>query len=371
MNKTISIYIHIPFCQAKCAYCDFLSAPSSEYEQEQYLRLLMQETVEKISKIKTSYQLYSIFIGGGTPSIVSEKLLSKIIRYILSEMEVVEHCEVTIECNPGTITKEKLLEYKDCGINRLSIGLQSTQDKLLKELGRIHSYQDFLSTYQLTREVGFDNISIDLMFALPGQTLQDYIQSLHQVAALEPEHISAYSLIVEEGTAFYHRDLDLPSEEIEREMFVQTKEILENYGYYRYEISNYSKLEKESKHNLVYWERGNYLGLGLGASSMIENLRYKNADSFLEYEAKMFELVEEEKLSIEEQMAEFMILGLRKTKGVSRKEFFDLYNKEVEEVFLKEIKKHREETLLACTEDYIYLTEKGMDVSNYVFTSFI
>lgn len=306
MKKKASLYLHIPFCVRKCHYCDFLSIATSKEKRKNYLQSLATQILQTDF---TSYEPYTIFFGGGTPSLLEpEELL-----YLKKELERKNMWqgagEITIECNPDSITKEKLKTYREIGINRLSIGLQSTNAEELKLLGRIHDYETFLEKYKMARQEGFDNINIDLMSAIPKQTLTSYTEGLNKIMALNPEHISSYSLIVEEGTRFYEKEEILkllPDEEEEREMYYKTQEILQANGYERYEISNYAKPGKECRHNLVYWELGEYFGLGLGAASYINETRYKNHDSFEEYEKYPNQKTEVEEVGEQQKMEEFI-----------------------------------------------------------------
>lgn len=374
MKRALSIYIHIPFCVQKCAYCDFLSAPAADTVQEQYLYRLMQEIREKAQSFQ-DYDVKTIFIGGGTPTIVKPALLCEMLDQVMKSFDVSADAEISMECNPGTTSYQALVQYRQEGINRLSIGLQSTQDHLLKKLGRIHDYQQFLQTYQWAREAGFDNINIDLMSALPGQSLADYEQTLQQVLAQKPEHISAYSLIVEEGTPFYDMELDVPDEDTERLMYERTGEILKEQGYTRYEISNYALEGCACKHNQVYWERGEYLGLGLGAASLIrkgaEEYRLKNNSDLATYLTEAFSYEEEIKLTRREAMEEFFFLGLRQMKGVNLVTFAELYGEDTIEWFEDAIAEGISQGLLEQMGQYLRLTAKGIDVSNYVFEKFL
>ena len=297
--KSISIYIHIPFCVKKCQYCDFLSAPADSRAQEVYLRALKQEIREQAARYR-EYEVQTVFIGGGTPTAVPCENLCEVLKTVFTCYRVNPHAEISMEANPGTVTKETLLSYRKAGINRISIGLQSADDVELKLLGRIHTYRDFQQTYRWAQEAGFTNINLDIMSALPGQSVENYKKTLETVLSLKPQHISAYSLIVEEGTPFYEKygqeseklqatgekQPDLPSEEEEREMYALTEKLLAAAGYHRYEISNYALPGRECRHNLVYWKRGNYVGFGLGAASMVENVRFENIREMQEYLAE-------------------------------------------------------------------------------------
>lgn len=376
MKKALSIYVHIPFCVQKCAYCDFLSAPADVGTQEQYLHQLMKEISQKAAQYAQDYIVKTIFIGGGTPTSVPSSLLCEVLQTIQQCFTVEAQAEISMECNPGTVDEKALQVYRDAGVNRLSIGLQSTQDRLLRKLGRIHTFEQFLTTYQAARRVGFDNINIDLMSALPDQTLEDYEQTLETILALEPEHISAYSLIVEEGTPFYEMELALPDEDTERKMYERTKQILAQKGYVRYEISNYAKREKECKHNLVYWQRGEYLGLGIGAASLLkhsalEEVRLKNNSDLNTYLAGDFSYEEEETLSRKDAMEEFFFLGLRTMQGVSLFDFVEQFGEDTITWFEEAITQNIREGLLEQQGEWLRLTDKGIDVSNVVFARFL
>lgn len=379
MKKELELYIHIPFCVKKCAYCDFLSGPADEMTMERYV-VALEEEIRAYGNDKLSGHsvITTIFIGGGTPSILKGEQIERIMSAVRGTFRVTENAEVTIEANPGTIRKWKLASYRNAGINRISLGLQSTDNSALKLLGRIHTYEEFLESYQMARECGFDNINVDLISAIPKQSLCDWKRDLRKIVALKPEHISAYSLIVEEGTPFakvygegMEGEKDLPSEEDERMMYQQTEEILGAAGYHRYEISNYAKDGKECRHNLGYWERKNYLGLGLGASSLIDNVRFKNTDDFGTYikvAASPTGLRKEiEKLSKEEQMEETIFLGLRKMQGISKKKFQETFQKTLEECYGENIERMTKEGLVETEAGFLRLTRKGIDISNYVF----
>ena len=437
--KSISIYIHIPFCVKKCQYCDFLSAPADSRAQEVYLRALKQEIREQAARYR-EYEVQTVFIGGGTPTAVPCENLCEVLKTVFSFYRMNPHAEISMEANPGTVTKEALLSYRKAGINRISIGLQSADDVELKLLGRIHTYRDFQQTYRWAQEAGFTNINLDIMSALPGQSVENYKKTLETVLSLKPQHISAYSLIVEEGTPFYEKygqeseklqatgekQPDLSSEEEEREMYALTEKLLAAAGYHRYEISNYALPGRECRHNLVYWKRGNYVGFGLGAASMVENVRFENIREMQEYLAEYagmpdaepvfaevaqgdaqvlsneqeFSLREdthseneqelslredthsenEQELSIrenvhplspQEQMEETMFLGLRLTEGVSKAEFHRQFGVSMEQIYGEVIRKNTAKGLLIDEAGYVCLTREGMDLSNYVMAQFL
>lgn len=372
--RPLEIYIHIPFCISKCKYCDFKSAPSCPKERSDYVESLC-EKIRSYGEFAKAYRVVSIFIGGGTPSILETWQMKEIFNVIKETFELTfrgepDVPEVTVEMNPGTVTAEKLAAYRECGVNRLSIGLQSVNNHELKALGRIHTYEEFLETYQMAREAGFKNINIDLISAIPHQTVESWRETLEKVVSLEPEHISAYSLIIEEGTPFYKRygegehDDELPSEEDERQMYHDTREILASYGYERYEISNYAKPGYECRHNLGYWERCEYLGIGVGAASLIGNQRWSQGDT-LDY------VPEVEVLSRENEMEEFMFLGLRKIHGVSKERFEELFGVSMSEIYGDVIETMKSKGLLEEIAEFVRLTEAGIDVSNYVMSEFL
>ena len=400
----LEIYIHIPFCVKKCDYCDFLSAPADLETKEKYVEALINEI--KLNKNKMSeYVVDTVFIGGGTPSLLEENQISKIMSVLRDNCNMSENPEITIECNPGTITESKLLEYKKSGINRISFGLQSANDEELKSIGRIHNYAGFLESYNLARKCGFDNINVDLMSALPGQTLKSYEETLNKVVRLEPEHISAYSLIVEENTLMYDRVKKaqikginiLPDEESERKMYYLTNNILRSNGYRKYEISNYSKPGKECKHNIGYWQRKEYLGFGIGAASLYKENRYNNISDINKYIEVLTNNIKEnsinnvgnssevenqvnilnsivknlQQLTERDRMEEFMFLGLRMVRGVSEKEFYRKFGEKIMAVYGEVIRKNEDLGLLCRRNGWIYLTERGMDLANTVMCEFL
>lgn len=371
-DTSFELYIHIPFCVRKCAYCDFLSAPGSEEAKASYTEALLRE----IEAVKTEKrEVSSIFVGGGTPSALSPSLMGDIFEKIHKSFSVAPDAEITIEANPGTLSKEKLFLYKNAGINRLSLGLQSPEEAELKSLGRIHTYEEFLESFSLAREAGFQNINVDLMCALPDQTYEGWIRNLRTVAALHPEHISAYSLIIEEGTPFAKRKLNLPDEDTEYRMYEDTAGILAEYGYEQYEISNYAKKGLACRHNIGYWTRKEYLGLGLGAASLWGNQRFSNTSDFSAYlkESGSPEKIREnrETLSLEDEMSEFMFLGLRMTEGVSKAEFLESFGTPIESVYGKVLDKYKNMGLLEEKEGRIFLTRAGIHVSNGVMAEFL
>ena len=379
MKKELELYLHIPFCVSKCKYCDFLSAPSGEEQRQIYVERLCRRIRYWSDVIHNyGYEIVSIFVGGGTPSILTEAQITQVFEAVHESFPIREDAEITLEMNPGTDVKDKLPVYRELGINRLSMGLQSADNEELKCLGRIHTYEDFRQVYQWAREAGFTNINVDLMSAIPGQTLESYEDTLRKVADLEPEHISAYSLIIEEGTPFYERygegrhAEELPNEDIERQMYVRTGEILEDYGYHRYEISNYAKDGYECRHNLGYWDRKEYLGLGAGASSPMDHIRWKEPDHIGPSTGLVLEEREDfTRLRRKDEMEEFMFLGLRKINGVSEYDFYKSFRVSMDEIYKESIENLIKEGLLVREENRIRLTDRGIDLSNYALSQFL
>ena len=372
-NSPMEIYIHIPFCIRKCDYCDFLSGPSGPEDQTDYVQALLRE-IQAVEEGE-GRSVSSIFIGGGTPSVLDERLLGDILREIRNRFKMEEDAEITIEVNPGTANIGKLQAYREMGINRLSIGLQSPEDRELKILGRIHNYEQFLETYQEARTVGFDNINIDLMSAIPDQTYEGWVKNLRTVAELEPEHISAYSLIVEEGTPFAARKLNLPDEDTEYNMYEATAQILKEYGFEQYEISNYARKGRKCRHNVGYWTRQDYLGFGLGASSLYGKERFANTADLKKYleNSRNPEKIREKEPSLtrEDEMAEFMFLGLRMTKGISKADFQRCFGCTIESVYGEVLEKYESMELLLEKDGRIFLSREGIHVSNSIMAEFL
>ena len=374
--KKIGVYIHIPFCKQKCYYCDFISFPNIEKMQEKYVQALLKE-IENFIKENQELKIETIYIGGGTPSYIDSKYIEKILS-LFNKKNLIES---TIEVNPGTVNKEKLEDYKKAGINRLSIGLQSTSNRLLKQIGRIHKFEDFLNTYNLAKNIGFNNINVDLMIGLPNQNIADIKKSLEEVVKLNLTHISVYSLIIEENTPIAQMvekgELNLPDEEEERNMYWYVKNFLELQGYNHYEISNFSKKGYESKHNLDCWEQKEYVGFGLAAHSYINKIRYSNTEDLEKYIKNCEESRFNENKTIQEkqnhftQEQEYMLLGLRKIDGVSIQNFKNKFGENPIFVFRNELNKLVEEKLLKVTEDNIMLTNKGLDLANLVWEEFV
>ena len=380
-QKELELYIHIPFCVKKCSYCDFLSAPATEQTKEAYMAALFAEIGGRAKDYKERI-VTSIFIGGGTPSLLSGDSIRQLMEHIREGFTLAPDAEITMEVNPGTVTTEKLTAFYAAGINRLSIGMQSAQEQELKILGRIHDFDGFCQVYREAVEAGFTNINVDVMSGLPGQTLASYKDTLEKVLRLEPmpQHISAYSLIVEEGTPFAamadRGELPLPEEDTERAMYEETIEVLAGYGFHRYEISNYALDGYECRHNVGYWIRRDYLGFGIGAASLIGNVRFQNGRDLNAYLAHPLACREEQQsLTTQEQMEETMFLGLRLIRGVSYPEFARCYGQTLEEVYGEVIARNVADGLLAVREDEtgrrLMLTGRGLDVSNYVMAQFL
>lgn len=369
----LELYVHIPFCVRKCQYCDFLSGPSDEETKDRYIEALLKEI--RAAEHTEDYEIVSVFIGGGTPSALKAEAIASIMSTLQEQFFFCEDAEVTIEANPGTVDLEKLTIYRNVGINRLSLGLQSTDAEELKLLGRIHSYEEFLKSYEWAREAGFSNINIDLMFAIPGQTGEAWRQHLYQVAELNPEHISAYSLIIEEGTPFAEQNLDLPDEDTEYQMYEDTAEILERYGYRQYEISNYAKQGYMCRHNAGYWQRREYLGFGLGASSLYRGMRFSNTRRMQEYlkESRNPDQIRKDVtvLSRNERIEEFMFLGLRMTEGISEKKIEENFDVRLMDVYGDILQKYEETGFMEHIETKWRLTRKGIHVSNHILADFL
>lgn len=378
-KRELELYIHIPFCAKKCAYCDFLSFAAPVRIYREYVDKLIEEIYGQSDNFQ-DYQVSTIFIGGGTPSILPSELMGELLGVVWECFDIAEGAEITIEANPGTLTMEKLETYLEGGINRISIGLQSSDDMELKALGRIHTFDEFLKSYQRARQAGFSNINVDLMSGLPGQDIHSWRNTLRKVMMLKPEHISAYSLIVEEGTPFYELygagQKGLPDEETDREMYHLTKEMMESQGYSRYEISNYARPGFECRHNAGYWTGVDYLGLGLGASSYTHGFRYHNTADFNEYLGMNLREAgaasqDIQELTHEEKMEEFMFLGLRMMKGVSGSEFLGRFGQNMWNVYGDVLGKLEEQKLIEVEAPVVRLTELGIDVSNMVLSKFL
>lgn len=388
-RQPLGLYLHFPFCLRKCRYCDFLSFSADERAREAYLERLIEEIAVKGPQYDR-YEIKTLFIGGGTPSLMSGRLMDRLMDAIFRHFHVEKSAEMTVECNPGTTDAGKLDAYRRAGLNRISFGLQSMNEAELKYLGRIHTAEQFLENYEAARRCGFENINIDLMSALPGQSVTSYLASLRQVIGLSPEHISAYSLIIEEGTPFWQLYgepsegycdgpgfvkipvLPLPDEDSEREMYHRTREELAKNGYGQYEISNYARAGFECGHNLTYWYRGDYLGLGLGAASMVGNIRFSNTRDLQKYMTQ-FAYEEKECLDVQAQMEETMFLGLRCIKGIRLSEFRQQFGQDVMAIYGEVINKYCRQGMMCMNteKDRLYLTDQGRDVSNWILADFL
>lgn len=388
-EKEIGLYIHIPFCKQKCYYCDFTSYANKEELVERYIKCLKKEILQYANEnkimsehgLEERYVIKTIYIGGGTPSAIDEMYIINVLDTIKDNFKMRDNVEITIEVNPGTVNKDKLESYRECGINRLSIGLQAVQDDILKCIGRIHTYKDFENTYEYAREVGFDNINVDLMINLPNQTLDDVKESVKTILSLKPEHISVYSLILEPNTKMYElinsKTLTIASDETERQMYWYVKDTLEKHKYNQYEISNFTKSGFESKHNMDCWNQKEYIGVGASASSFMENKRYSNISELEKYIENIEKgtpnknLVLEEFLDEESKMDEFMMLGLRKIDGVDIKEFERIFQINPIVKYCKKLDKLNREGLIEIDENNIKLSNKGIDLANLVWEEFV
>ena len=376
MDK-ISLYIHIPFCAQKCLYCDFPSFARKDHLRKAYIEALNKEIISLREK-HNNLEINTIFIGGGTPSVLEADELECLLKEV-AKLNMAKDIEYSMECNPGNLTEEKLEVMKKYGVNRISMGLQAKQDNLLKGLGRIHNYKTFKENFLLAKKVGFNNINVDLMFGLPNQRLNEWEETLREIISLEPAHISAYSLIIEEGTAFYNLyendKLKLPTEEEERKMYHLAKKILEENGFNQYEISNYAKEGKECRHNLAYWNMDNWIGVGSAAASYINGKRIKNISSVEKYINSINEKGEavEEIInnSKNDNMEEFMFMGLRKINGIDENEFKKRFSMNINDVYGEIINKYIGEGLLIRESGRIFLSEKGIEISNIIMADFL
>ena len=403
-KKPLSIYIHIPFCVKKCAYCDFLSFPvgaacMSGYGvyREKYIEALCEE-LKSYSYLAETHKVRTIYIGGGTPSILEPDEITLVMTTVRKLFDVAEDAEISIEVNPGTLTSRKAAEYIVNGINRMSIGLQSAQKNELEALGRIHNYDQFLAAFDMAREAGFRNINIDLMSDIPGQTMRSYLDTLDKVLRCKPEHISSYSLIVEDGTPLAADEnllSQIPDEDVDRQMYDITNKLLGTGGYHRYEISNYAKAGYECRHNIVYWTLGEYIGIGIGAASFLYGRRYTNTFSLEDYidgmarhrelmtfgdhvanSGKARDIIEhmrnvEEELDADRLMEEYMFLGLRMISGVSAEKFNDYFGHSIYDIYGSVIDKYKSTGHLEDDHGLIRLTKKGIDVSNTILADFL
>ena len=388
-EKEIGLYVHMPFCKQKCYYCDFVSYANKYNMVDRYIQCLKKEIIQYANEnrimskhgLEQKYVIKTIYIGGGTPSSIDELYIINILQKIKENFQIKNDAEITIEVNPGTVNKEKLETYREIGINRLSIGLQAVQDEILKSIGRIHTFKDFENTYKYAREVGFNNINVDLMINLPNQTLDNVKESVKAILNLKPEHISVYSLILEENTKLYEmvksKQVALEPEEVERQMYWYVKETLEKYKYIQYEISNFAKSGFQSQHNIDCWNQEEYIGVGIAASSFIENKRYSNISNLEEYmdniESGMpnKNLILDEVLDFESKMNEFMMLGLRTIQGVDIKKFEQKFKINPIIKYCKILEKLNHEGLIEIDANNIKLSNKGIDLANIVWEEFV
>ena len=381
-EKRLELYVHIPFCVRKCLYCDFLSGPAPAKRQEEYMRALSREVEEKSARY-AERTVYSVYFGGGTPSVVSYPLMVKLLGGLKKWYHLEAGAEITMEINPGTVNEESLRAYLEAGINRLSIGLQSARNDELASLGRIHTYEQFTDAYYMAREIGYTNISVDMMSGLPGQDAVSWQDTMSRVTQLSPppEHLSAYCLCIEEGTPFKklfdeHR-LDIPNEDTEAELYRMTADYLRHCGYQRYEISNYSRPGMCCRHNVGYWTRVDYAGFGVGAASMVDNVRFFNTrDMQIYMQDPLHCECGRQELTSAEQAEEYMFLGLRMMDGVSCRTFESLFGKSVDQVYGRVLEVHEAEGLLerysgADGGERLRLTERGVSLSNYVMADFL
>ncbi|NMB27225.1 MAG: oxygen-independent coproporphyrinogen III oxidase [Tissierellia bacterium] len=376
--EKIGIYIHIPFCSSKCYYCDFISFPRLDSRIDEYINYLIKE-MDLYKEWLEEYTVKTIFIGGGTPSYLEGRYIYKLLNNIYENFNVDKIEEVTIETNPGTLNKEKLRIYKKAGVNRISIGVQSLNDRLLKEIGRGHTSIDFYKNYELIRSMGFKNVNVDLMFGLPNQTLEDCQKTLEEITRLEVEHISYYSLILEERTLmnrwYNERKIKIPDEDVEREMYHRGIEFLQNKGYNHYEISNFAKDGLECKHNLIYWQIKPYIGFGIAAHSNLNQNRFWNYTKFNNYYNSIDErkppIEGKEKIDKKMEIAEYLIMGLRLVKGINKQEFINRFNIKVEDIYGDVLKKHERQGLLYIDDRWIRFTPRGLDLSNIVYVDLL
>lgn len=385
MKQPLGIYVHLPFCEKKCGYCDFYSVGANEDMKKAYVRALLLQIEREDAELYKNFEVKTVYFGGGTPSILDADYIYDILSKIKEKFIFFDESsfpEITIECNPATVDKEKLKRYLESGINRLSLGLQSAVNRELKLLGRIHSYEDFLESYDLVREAGFQNVNVDLMSGLPTQTMESYSRSVKEVIRLKPEHISSYSLILEEGTPFFKKYSEggkmaklLPDEALEREFYYYTNEALSEAGYLRYEISNYGKKGYESGHNSAYWRRLPYIGFGTSAASQFDKKRWSTVANIKEYIKRIEkgEAVTQEILHLteENEMEETMFLGLRLMEGVSKENFLRYFHKDIYEIYGKVLSKFINKGFLLDEGGFIRLTEAGIDVSNSILCEFL
>lgn len=380
MKKDLSIYIHIPFCYSKCYYCDFNSFTNENHIQQKYVEYLKREIDLYEHKFK-SYKLKTIFFGGGTPSHIDQHYIADILDYLKQKIDTTELIEVSIEANPKTLSKEKLDCYRKAGINRISVGVQSLDDKLLDSIGRIHTSTDFYDTYELIRKSGFENINVDIMFNLPNQTIGDVLSTLEKVVQLDIPHISFYSLQLEDGTPLsdmYDRgEITISDEDTERKMYHEGINFLNEKGYDLYEVSNFAKPYYECRHNLAYWTLKPYVGLGLSAHSNIDSKRYGNVEDFESY----FESIDKgefpidnetlEIIDVDMEISEYIMLGLRLKEGINKSVFKKRYGVELKSVFNGKFEQFKSDGLIVEADEIVTLTDLGLDLCNIIFVEIL
>lgn len=372
-NEPLALYLHIPFCRSKCAYCDFASYPEALSLLPAYLDALRKE-IAQAARAYGRREVRTVFLGGGTPSLLSGRQLTELMAALRASFELLPEAEITMEANPGTLNAENLAAYRDAGVNRLSLGAQAGQERLLQALGRIHRWQDVTQAVRMVREAGFDNLSIDLIFGLPGQTPEDWRETLEAAVALDVEHLSCYALILEPGTPLHtlytQGEITLPNEETEREMYQSSIDFLAEAGYAQYELSNFAKPGYPCRHNLVYWERGEYLGLGTAAHSLMGERRFGNTPSLTEYLAAMepegSPVVECEEVTEEGKTEELIMLGLRLNKGLDGDTFRRETGHDLMVCYEKQIERLTSQGLLESDGRHLRLTRRGMDVHSAV-----
>ena len=374
----ISLYIHLPYCASKCRYCDFVSVVGDETEIIYYLRLLEKE-IGLYRNLMNNRSIKTIFFGGGTPSLISGQEMKRLMRAIKDAFNIMPEAEISVEANPGQMDSCKLHDYRESGINRISFGLQAIQDPLLKILGRRHNAEVFSQQIMKARQEGFRNINADVIFGIPGQDMEDWIETIHYLTSMEVPHLSCYGLTYEEGTRLFQMMkagiIDPLDEDLEWLMFRKTIEILQGRGYVHYEISNYSKPGYQCRHNLAYWRNEEYLALGMAAHGYLNGIRYQNTEEFKDYESmlnqKTYPVSVRDRVSEDEFIKETMFLGLRLREGISLKEFQKKHNQSCLRLFDKEIQELIQQKLLWKDKDRIKLTEKGFDLANKVLVRFV
>lgn len=374
----LGLYVHIPFCVSKCNYCDFNSYKIDKNSKERYLRDLKKEINLYRQDIQKE-EITSIFLGGGTPSILTGEEIKFIFKQIKDNFKIKKNAEISIECNPGTLNKEKLIAMKEAGINRISIGLQAVQDYHLSSIGRIHTYNEFEKNYKEAMELGFENINVDLMYALPNQKFKEWKESLQKIVALNPSHISAYSLILEEGTKLYemyeNNEFKMIDENTDMQMYNYTINYLKENGYNQYEISNYAKSGLECQHNILYWKCDHYIGIGAGASGYLKDHRYNNVEDLQDYHEKINKnekpIENIENLSVEDKIQEKIFMGLRMNEGIKFEDFKKQFNLDFKEKYCEIIKELEDSKLINQTIAGFSLTQRGREISNSIFIKFI